>query len=386
MGNTFGHLFRITTWGESHGGAVGVVVDGCPPRLALTEADIQAELDRRRPGQSRITTQRQEEDVCHILSGVFAGQTLGTPISILVWNTDAKPQHYAPFQHLYRPSHADYAYDAKYGIRNWQGGGRASARETIGRVAAGAIAKKLLREQCGTEIVAYVKQIHKIYAEVDPTTVTPEQVEANIVRCPDPACAEEMIGHIEWARRQGDSLGGVVEVVARQAPAGLGVPVFDKLEADLAKALMSLPASKGLRLVLALLARNSLAASTMIPTKCAMGRCIRGPITLGVYRAGFLLVSRCSCASLSSPPPPLPRRRKRSPIRGKRPFSKPRAVMIRACCHALCPWWKPWWRSSWRTTTCVNAGSVAPEGCPWEEMHECLARLCRRRAFRPFTL
>jgi chorismate synthase len=245
MGNTFGHLFRITTWGESHGGAVGVVVDGCPPRLALTEANIQAELDRRRPGQSRITTQRQEEDVCHILSGVFEGQTLGTPISIMVWNTDAKPQHYAPFQHLYRPSHADYAYDAKYGIRNWQGGGRASARETIGRVAAGAIAKKLLREQCGTEIVAYVKQIHKIYADVDPTTVTQEQVEANIVRCPDPACVEEMIGHIEWARRQGDSLGGVVEAVARQAPAGLGVPVFDKLEADLAKALMSLPASKG---------------------------------------------------------------------------------------------------------------------------------------------
>ncbi len=245
MGNTFGHLFRITTWGESHGGAVGVVVDGCPPRLALAETDIQAELDRRRPGQSRITTQRQEEDVCHILSGVFEGQTLGTPISILVWNTDAKPQHYAPFQHVYRPSHADYAYDAKYGIRNWQGGGRASARETIGRVAAGAIAKKLLREQCGTEIIAYVKQVHKISADVDPATVTQEQVEANIVRCPDPACVEEMLGHIDWARRQGDSLGGVVEVVARQAPAGLGVPVFDKLEADLAKALMSLPASKG---------------------------------------------------------------------------------------------------------------------------------------------
>jgi chorismate synthase len=245
MGNTFGHLFRITTWGESHGGAVGVVVDGCPPRLALAETDIQAELDRRRPGQSRITTQRQEEDVCHILSGVFEGQTLGTPISVLVWNTDAKPQHYAPFQHVYRPSHADYAYDAKYGIRNWQGGGRASARETVGRVAAGAIAKKLLREQCGTEIIAYVKQIHKISADVDPATVTPEQVEANIVRCPDPACVEEMIGHIDWARRQGDSLGGVVEVVARQVPAGLGVPVFDKLEADLAKALMSLPASKG---------------------------------------------------------------------------------------------------------------------------------------------
>jgi chorismate synthase len=245
MGNTFGHLFRITTWGESHGGAVGVVVDGCPPRMALSEADVQAELDRRRPGQSRITTQRQEEDVCRILSGVFEGQTLGSPISILVWNTDAKPEHYAPFQHTYRPSHADYAYDAKYGIRNWQGGGRASARETIGRVAAGAIAKKLLREQCGTEIIAYVKQIHKIRAEVDPLTVTQDQVESNIVRCPDASCVDEMIGHIDWARRQGDSLGGVVEAVVRQTPVGLGVPVFDKLEADLAKALMSLPASKG---------------------------------------------------------------------------------------------------------------------------------------------
>lgn len=245
MGNTFGHLFRITTWGESHGGAVGVVVDGCPPRLALTEADIQAELDRRRPGQSRITTQRQEEDRCEILSGVFDGHTLGTPISMMVRNTDARSQHYAPFQHIYRPSHADYAYDAKYGIRNWQGGGRASARETIGRVAAGAIARKILAQECATEIVAYVKQIHKIYAEVDPATVTLEQVESNIVRCPDAGCADEMIAQIDWARRQGDSLGGVVEVVARQVPSGLGMPVFDKLEADLAKALMSLPASKG---------------------------------------------------------------------------------------------------------------------------------------------
>jgi chorismate synthase len=245
MGSTFGHLFRLTTWGESHGGAVGVVVDGCPPKLALSEADIQAELDRRRPGQSRITTQRQEADTCQILSGVFEGQTLGSPIMILVWNTDAKPEHYAPFRHIYRPSHADYAYDAKYGIRNWQGGGRASARETIGRVAAGAIAKKLLREHCGTEIIGYVKQIHKLYAAIDPTTVTQEQVEANIVRCPDADCAEQMIAQIDWARRHGDSLGGVVELVAHRVPIGLGEPVFDKLDADLAKAVMSLPASKG---------------------------------------------------------------------------------------------------------------------------------------------
>ncbi len=245
MGSSFGHLFRITTWGESHGGAVGVVVDGCPPRLALSEADVQEELDRRRPGQSRVTTQRQESDTCQILSGLFDGHTLGTPIMIMVWNTDAKSQHYEPFRHTYRPSHADYAYDAKYGIRNWQGGGRASARETIGRVAAGAIAKKLLRERCGTEIVAYVKQVHKVHADVDPATVTQEQVEANIVRCPDAASAAEMIAQIDWARRQGDSLGGVVELVARNVPVGLGEPVFDKLEADLAKAVMSLPASKG---------------------------------------------------------------------------------------------------------------------------------------------
>jgi chorismate synthase len=163
----------------------------------------------------------------------------------MVWNTDAKSQHYEPFKDIYRPSHADYAYDAKYGHRNWQGGGRSSARETIGRVAAGAIAKKLLQLECGTEIVAYVKQIHKLYADVDPATVTLAQVEANIVRCPDASCAEEMIAQIDQARRQGDSLGGVVEVVARQVVTGLGDPVFDKLEADLAKALMSLPASKG---------------------------------------------------------------------------------------------------------------------------------------------
>src|SRR6266704_3537415 len=246
MGNTFGHLFRITTWGESHGGAVGVVVDGCPPRLALAETDIQAELDRRRPGQSRITTQRQEEDVCHILSGVFEGQTLGTPISILVWNTDAKPQHYAPFQHLYRPSHADYSYDAKYGIRNWQGGGRASARETIGRVAAAVVARKVLRSfYPKIDIVAYVRQIHELAAKIDRSKVKTGDVDANMVRCPDKASAKKMISLIEKTRADGDSLGGVIECVVRDAPVGLGEPVFDKLEADLAKAMLSLPATKG---------------------------------------------------------------------------------------------------------------------------------------------
>ena len=245
MGNSYGELFRITTWGESHGGGVGVVIDGCPPRLALTEADIQMELDRRRPGQSKITTPRQEADRCEILSGVFEGWTLGTPIAILVRNEDARPSSYADFKDKYRPSHADYTYEAKYGIRNWQGGGRSSARETIGRVAAGAVAQKLLRERCSTEIVGYVQQVHTVIAAVDPRTVTREAVESNIVRCPDTDVAGKMIGAIEEARRRQDSIGGVVECVARHVPAGLGEPVFDKLEADLAKAMLSLPASKG---------------------------------------------------------------------------------------------------------------------------------------------
>ncbi|MBF1999124.1 MAG: chorismate synthase [Synechococcales cyanobacterium M58_A2018_015] len=245
MGNTFGHLFRITTFGESHGGGVGVVVDGCPPRLALSPDEIQFELDRRRPGQSKITTPRKEFDTCEILSGLFEGKTLGTPITILVRNKDTRPQDYDEMAQKYRPSHADATYDAKYGIRNWQGGGRSSARETIGRVAAGAIAKKILRQVAGVEIVGYVKRIKDLEGAVDVNTVTLEQVESNIVRCPDLECAERMIEMIEQIGRSGDSVGGVVECVARRVPKGLGMPVFDKLEADLAKAVMSLPASKG---------------------------------------------------------------------------------------------------------------------------------------------
>ncbi|MGA1408258.1 MAG: chorismate synthase [Prochlorotrichaceae cyanobacterium] len=245
MGNTFGHLFRITTFGESHGGGVGVVIDGCPPRLEISAAEIQFELDRRRPGQSKITTPRKETDTCEILSGVFEGKTLGTPIMILVRNKDARPQDYSEMLTAYRPSHADATYDAKYGIRNYQGGGRSSARETIGRVAAGAIAKKILHQLHGTEIVGYVKRIKDLEAQIDPQTVTLEDVEQNIVRCPDPTIAEEMISFIEATGKAGDSVGGVVECVARQVPKGLGTPVFDKLEADLAKGIMSLPASKG---------------------------------------------------------------------------------------------------------------------------------------------
>ena len=245
MANTFGHMFRITTWGESHGDAIGVAVDGCPPRLPLEVEDIQAELDRRRPGQSEISTQRREGDRAEILSGVFEGETLGTPILIGVWNSDARSKDYDHMRRVYRPSHADYSYDAKYGIRNWKGGGRASARETIGRVAAGAIAKKILAREFGVEIVGYVKQVWQLHAEVDPSTVSQHDVESNIARCPDQDMAVRMIERIKQARKDGDSLGGVVECVARGVPVGLGEPVFDKLEADLAKSVLSMPACKG---------------------------------------------------------------------------------------------------------------------------------------------
>ncbi|MGE5208624.1 MAG: chorismate synthase [Alphaproteobacteria bacterium] len=246
MSNTFGQIFRVTTFGESHGGGIGAVIDGCPPRIEISEAEIQQELNRRRPGQSKLTTQRKEKDRCEILSGVFEGKTLGTPIAILVRNKDARPEDYIEMARKFRPSHADYTYEMKYGIRNWQGGGRASARETIGRVAAGAIARKvLLTLHAEVEIVAYVVQIHEILANVDLATVRIKDVEKNIVRCPDATAAKRMISLIEQIRDDGDSVGGVIECVARGIPVGLGAPVFDKLEADLAKAMLSIPAAKG---------------------------------------------------------------------------------------------------------------------------------------------
>jgi len=232
------------TFGESHGGGVGAIIDGCPPQLPLTVEDIQVDLDRRRPGQSRLVTQRQEADRVEILSGIFDGRTLGTSIGVLVRNQDARPAAYEEMREVYRPSHADYTYDAKYGIRNWQGGGRASARETIGRVAAGAIARQLLRSH-GIEVLGWVRQVHTI--EIDPDIQNPSliDVEASPTRCPDPVAAERMVDAIETARRDGDSLGGVVECVARGVPAGLGDPVFDKLDATLAHGMLSLPAARG---------------------------------------------------------------------------------------------------------------------------------------------
>jgi chorismate synthase len=245
MGNTFGQLFRVTTWGESHGGAVGAVVDGCPPGLDLAEADIQPDLDRRAPGQSRLTTQRREPDRVRILAGVFDGRTLGTPIALQVVNEDMRPGDYREMREKYRPSHADYTYEAKYGHRDWRGGGRTSARETVGRVAAGAIARKLLAERWGVEVVAWVAKVGPLAVACDPDKVTRADVEQTPIRCPDLAAAERMIAAVDAVRKDGNSLGGVVACAVRGCPPGWGEPVFDRLEADLAKAVLSLPASKG---------------------------------------------------------------------------------------------------------------------------------------------
>jgi chorismate synthase len=245
VSNSFGQSFRITTWGESHGPAVGVVVDGCPARLPLTAAEIQADLDRRRPGQSDITTPRQEGDKVEILSGVFEGLATGVPVSLLVRNGDQRPGAYDEMREKYRPSHADYTYQAKYGHRDHRGGGRSSARETIGRVAAGAIAKKILQLAGQVEIRAYVTRIHDIAAPAVTGFPSLAEVEANAVRCPDAAVAAQMIERIKQARSEGDSVGGIIECRVRNVPVGLGEPVFDRLEADLAMAMLSLPATKG---------------------------------------------------------------------------------------------------------------------------------------------
>jgi chorismate synthase len=244
VGSTFGRTFRVTTFGESHGGAVGAVVDGCPPRLRIDLDAVQADLDRRRPGQSRLTTQRQEDDRVSILSGVEDGVSLGTPIALVVENRDARPGAYDHLADVYRPSHADFTYEAKYGVRAGSGGGRASARETVGRVAAAAIARQLLTP-VGVEVIAWVRSVGPHEVEVDPALVSRDDVEAGPTRCPDPTVAAAIEEAIEAARADGDSLGGVVECVARRVPAGWGDPVADKLDAALAGAMLGLPAAKG---------------------------------------------------------------------------------------------------------------------------------------------
>ncbi len=243
-GNTFGHAFRITTWGESHGRAVGVTIDGVPAGLLLSENDIQKELDRRRPGQSDVSTPRSEADGIEILSGIFEGRTTGTPISMLVWNKDADSSAYEYLKDLPRPGHADYPYQMKYGIRDHRGGGRSSGRETIGRVAGGAIAKALL-SQFGIEVIAHVTELGGVRASPVSFDEIRENVEKTPIRCADPEAAGKMLKLVKNARNEGDSIGGTVEIIARGIPAGIGEPVFDKLDADLAKAIMSIGAVKG---------------------------------------------------------------------------------------------------------------------------------------------
>lgn len=246
MGNVYGRLLRVTTFGESHGAAVGCVVDGLPAGLPVDLEAIQAELDRRRPGQNKLTTQRKESDTVEILSGVFHGAATGTPIGLLVRNGDQRSGDYSEMERLYRPSHADLAYDLKYGFRDHRGGGRSSARETIGRVAAGALAKSLLEKACGTRILAWVEQIETVDARIaDPFAVTLEQIEASLVRCPDPDASARMEDAVQKARGDGDSVGGVIRLLVVNPPVGIGEPVFDRVEAELAKAMLSLPACKG---------------------------------------------------------------------------------------------------------------------------------------------
>ena len=244
-GNSFGQLFRITTFGESHGGAVGVVVDGCPPGIEITEEEIQVALDRRKPGQSKITTPRKEADKIKILSGYFEGKTTGTPILLIAYNADTKSEDYLELKEAYRPSHADFTYEAKYGFRDWRGSGRASARETLARVAAAAIAQKFLKDKLGLEILSYVDQVGDIKADVDQDDVQMTDIESNIVRCPDRKAALRMIELIDSVRRDGDSIGGIIQGIIRNVPVGLGEPVFDKLSADLGKGMLSINAVKG---------------------------------------------------------------------------------------------------------------------------------------------
>jgi chorismate synthase len=242
-GNSFGTLFRVTTWGESHGKALGVVIDGCPPRIELSEEDIQREMERRRPGQYAGSSPRKERDRIEILSGVFEGKTTGTPISIIIWNEDVDSTSYDEIKNIFRPGHADFTYQAKYGIRDHRGGGRASARETVGRVAGGAVAKKILKKE-KVEIIAYTAELGGIQIE----KIDFEEIEKNVLRCPDRKAAAAMEKKIEETRERGDTLGGIVEILVRGCPSGLGEPVFDKLEADLAKALMSIGSVRGVEI------------------------------------------------------------------------------------------------------------------------------------------
>lgn len=244
-GNTFGKIFKITNWGESHGNAIGIVIDGCPSLLKISEKEIQRELDRRAPGQNQISTSRNEKDKVKILSGLYEGRTTGAPISMIIENTNKKSTDYEEIKNIFRPGHADFTYYQKYGIRDPSGGGRSSARITAGNVAAGAIAKKFLKEKSKTEILAYVKQVKDIKINVDPMSVKYDDIESNTIRCPDKMIAQKMIDLISDVHKKGDSVGGIIECIIKNVPIGLGDPVFDKVSSNLAKAIFSINAVKG---------------------------------------------------------------------------------------------------------------------------------------------
>ncbi|MBI1367045.1 MAG: chorismate synthase [Planctomycetes bacterium] len=306
-GNSFGQIFRITTAGESHGPGYVVIVDGVPAGLTLSEADIQPDLDRRRPGQSSIVTQRDESDTAEILSGVFEGVTTGTPIAVLIRNKDQRSKDYGDIKDKYRPGHADYTFDAKFGRRDYRGGGRSSARETCVRVAAGAIAKKLLREKFGVNIVGYVTQVGHLIAQIDdPAGVTLEQVEATPTRCPDPAIAKQMIELIEKLRGEMDSIGGVAEITATGVPAGWGEPVFDKLKADLGKAMFTLPAVLGVEYGIGFGAATMRGSQNNDVFTTRDGRIVtetnRHGGMLGGISSGMPIVLRCAVKPTSSLP------------------------------------------------------------------------------------
>ena len=323
-GNSFGQLFRISTAGESHGPGYVVIIDGCPPGLELDVADLQPDLDRRRPGQSKIVTQRDEPDTAEILSGVFEGRTTGTPIAILIRNKDQRSRDYGDIKDKYRPGHADYTFDAKYGFRDYRGGGRSSARETSVRVAAGAVAKKLLAERFGVRIVGYVRQVGDLIAEIpEPASVSLEQVEATPVRCPDAKVAAAMIDLIETMRREKDSIGGVSEIVATGVPAGWGQPVFDKLKADLGKAMFSLPAVLGVEYGAGFGVATARGSQNNDPF-ISDGGDIRTESNrhggmLGGISSGMPIVLRCALKPTSSLP------------------------QTRVCCRVSCRWPRRWW-------------------------------------------
>jgi len=313
-GSSFGQAFRVSTAGESHGPAYVAIVDGVPPGLELSEADLQPDLDRRRPGQSSVTSQRQEADTAEILSGVFEGRTTGTSIAVLIWNKDQRSRDYSDIRDKYRPGHADQTFDAKYGFRDYRGGGRSSARETSVRVAAGAIAKKLLLERWGAVVVGYVRRIGDVEAQIDdPASVVLDDVEANIVRCPDPSAAERMIQLIERVRKEQDSIGGIAELVATGVPAGWGEPVFDKLKADLGKALFSLPAVLGVEYGAGFsvaTARGSENNDVFVAPSAEEPRIVtatnRHGGMLGGISSGMPIVLRCAVKPTSSLPRPQP--------------------------------------------------------------------------------